>query len=274
MIKKRESELEATKNFLLPQLNLTGRYRWRGFGQTLFPDGGTGPFNNAVSDLFGGNFQEWQTGVELTFPIGFRRAYAAVRHAELQVARERELLYEQERAVVYDLSNSISEVERAYSLVETNERRRNAAAEQVASVQEAYKADKASLDSLLDAQRRQSDADTAYYRSLVEYQLSVKNVQLEKGTLLDYNQISLNEGPWPDKAYEDAADREAHRSQPVPLPISSPLPWSRGPLPWTDGPMVSRGIFPQAASMSHPVESSEVPVDVQPIPPDYQPSKE
>ena len=274
LIKKRESELEATKNFLLPQLNLTGRYRWRGFGQTLFPDGGTGPFNNAVSDLFGGNFQEWQTGVELTFPIGFRRAYAAVRHAELQVARERELLYEQERAVVYDLSNSISEVERAYSLVETNERRRNAAAEQVASVQEAYKADKASLDSLLDAQRRQSDADTAYYRSLVEYQLSVKNVQLEKGTLLDYNQISLNEGPWPDKAYEDAADREAHRSQPVPLPISSPLPWSRGPLPWTDGPMVSRGIFPQAASMSHPVESSEVPVDVQPIPPDYQPSKE
>ena len=261
-IKKREAELEASKNFLLPQLNLTGRYRWRGFGQTLFPDGGTGPFNNAVSDLVSGNFQEWQSGIEMTFPIGFRRAYAAVRNAELRVARERELLYEQERAVVYDLSNAISEVERAYSLVETNHNRRSAAAEQVAAVRTAFEADKASLDSLLDAQRRQSDADSAYYRSLVEYQLAVKNVQLEKGTLLDYNQITLNEGPWPDKAYTDAEDREAHRSQPISLPVSSPLPWSRGPLPWTEGPVVSRGIFPQSPTVSQPVETMSAPVEI------------
>ena len=99
-IKKREAELVANKNFLLPQLNLTGRYRWRGFGNTLFPNGGTGEFNNAVSDLVSGDYQEWQTGVELSFPIGFRRAYAAVRHAELQLARERELLFEQESAIV------------------------------------------------------------------------------------------------------------------------------------------------------------------------------
>lgn len=234
-------------------MNLTGRYRWRGFGQTLFPDGGTGPFNNAVSDLFDGNFQEWQTGVELTFPIGFRRAYAAVRHAELQVARERELLYEQEHSVVYDLSNAISEVERAYTLVETNESRRAAAAEQVAAIRTAIELDKASLDSLLDAQRRQSDADSAYFRSLVEYQLAVKNVQLEKGTLLDYNQIGLNEGDWPEKAYADAEDREAHRHR----PILSSLPWSQRPIPWTQGPIVSRGIFPQPTSILPAINSSE-----------------
>ena len=215
-----------------------------------------------MSDLVSGNFQEWQSGIEMTFPIGFRRAYAAVRNAELRVARERELLYEQERAVVYDLSNAISEVERAYSLVETNHNRRSAAAEQVAAVRTAFEADKASLDSLLDAQRRQSDADSAYYRSLVEYQLAVKNVQLEKGTLLDYNQITLNEGPWPDKAYTDAEDREAHRSQPISLPVSSPLPWSRGPLPWTEGPVVSRGIFPQSPTVSQPVETMSAPVEI------------
>lgn len=263
LIKKREAELEANKNFLLPQLNLTGRYRWRGFGQTLFPDGGTGPFNNAVSDLFGGNFQEWQTGVELTFPIGFRRAYAAVRHAELQVARERELLYEQERSVVYDLSNAISEVERAYTLVETNENRRAAAAEQVAAIRTAIDLGNASLDSLLDAQRRQSDADTAYFRSLVEYQLAVKNVQLEKGTLLDYNQIGLNEGAWPDKAYADAEDREGHRSNPISPPASTGLLWSNGPIPWTQGPVVSQGIFPQPISNSSPIYSSETPTPTQ-----------
>jgi hypothetical protein len=242
LIKKREAELEASKNFLLPKLDVTGRYRWRGFGEDLFPNGGTGRFNNAVSNLVSGDFQEWQTGVELSFPIGFRKAYAAVRHSELQLARERSLLFEQERAVLYDLSNSISEVERAYSLVETNHNRRLAASEQVAAVQTAFEADNATLDTMLDAQRRRADADTAYYRALVEYQLAVKNVQVEKGTLLDYNEITLNEGPWPDKAYADAADRESRRGPPI-----------LDPLPWTKGPIVSQGVFPQGIPAANTV---------------------
>ena len=237
-IKKREAELEANRNFLKPSLDVTGRYRWRGFGKDLFPNGGTGQFNNANSDLMTGDFQEWQAGLELTFPIGFRQAYSAVRHSELQLAREQAVLYEQERAVVYDLSNAISESERAYAIVETNMNRRMAAAEQVAAVQTAFEADNATLDSV-DAQRRLSDADVAYYRALVEYQLAVKNVQLEKGTLLEYNEIYLSEGAWPSQAYDDADDLEATRGEPLPtLDSERETPW------------VSRGLYPQLMTPS------------------------
>ena len=254
-IKKREAELEANKNFLKPQLDVIGRYRWRGFGKDLLPNGGTGQFNNATSDLFSGNFQEWQAGVELSFPIGFRQAYSAVRHAELQLARERALLHEQERSVVYDLSNAIAETERAYALVETNMNRRMAAAEQVAAVTQAFEADNASLDSLLDAQRRLSDSEVAYYRALVEYQLAVKNVQVEKGTLLDYNEIFLSEGAWPTKAYDDAEAREDLKG--VPNKYDSPK---------THAPWVSQGIYPQMLQPSGVVTQPE------PIP--YAPSSE
>jgi outer membrane protein TolC len=210
-IKKREAELEANKNFLKPQLDFTGRYRFRGFGQDLVPNGGTGEFNNALDNLISGNFQEWQMGFEFSLPIGFRQAYSAVRHAEMQLARERALLREQERSVVYDLSNAIADTGRAYALLETNLNRRMAAAEQVAAVLTAYENDNASLDSVLDAQRRLADSEVAYYRSRVEYQISIKNVQFERGTLLDYNEIHLNEGAWPDKAYDDAEIRESLR---------------------------------------------------------------
>lgn len=213
-IKKREAELEANKNFLKPQFDATGRYRWRGFGQDLMPYGNIGPFGNAYSNLFSGNFQEWQAGFELSFPIGFRQAYAAVRQAEMRLARDRALLREQERSVVYDLSNAISDCERAHSLLETNANRRKAAAEQVVAVQTAYESDNATLDSLLDAHRRLADASIAYYRSRVEYQVAIKNVHLEKGTLLEYNEIYLNEGAWPSKAYDDAEDRESKRGKP------------------------------------------------------------
>lgn len=251
-IKKREAELQANKNFLLPKLDVTGRYRWRGFGNDLFPMGQTGEFNNAMSDLVSGQFQEWQAGVELSFPIGFRKAYAAIRHSELQLARERALLYEEERSVVYDLSNSFSEVERAYALVETNLNRRMAAAEQVAAIEATYETetDTATLYLLLEGQRRLAEAETAYFRSLVEYQLAVKNVQLEKGTLLDYNEVVLNEGPWPDKAYEDAESRESRRGAPF-----------EAVAPSVRSQWLSQGVYPQML----------VPASAQPIPNDLIP---
>lgn len=249
-IKKREAELQANKNFLLPRLDVTGRYRWRGFGNDLFPMGGTGEFNNAMNNLVAGQFQEWQAGVELSFPIGFRKAFAAIRHSELQLVRERALLYEEERSVVYDLSNSFSEVERAYALVETNLNRRMAAAEQVAAIEATYETetDTATLYLLLEGQRRLAEAETAYFRSLVEYQLAVKNVQLEKGTLLDYNEVYLNEGAWPEKAYEDAANREARRG--VPFEAVAPSVRSQ----W-----LSQGVYPQMLAPAQPVPNDLIP---------------
>ena len=257
MIKKREAELEGNKNFLRPQLDLTGRYRFRGFGENLFPGGGSGPFNNAADNLLTGNFQEWQAGFELSFPIGYRQAYAAIRHAELQLVRERVLLREQERAVVYDLSNAIADTQRAYALVETNLNRRVAAAEQVSAVQIAFENDNATLDSLLDAQRRLSDADVAYFRSRVEYQLSLKNVQFERGTLLDYNEIYLSEGAWPTKAHDDAEVRESLRGEARQYhTIQKFNPW------------VSQESFPRVIIPSNPILSpSQIPVDDNPIEP-------
>jgi len=235
-IKKAEAELTANQNFLRPQLDAISRYRWRGFGDDLLPMPGgiDGPFNNAYADLVSGDFQEWQLGFEFSMPIGYRQAYAAVRNAELKLARERALLLEQERSVVYDLSNAIADVERAFTIVETNLNRRIAARQQLQATQAAFDADNATLDLLLEAQRRVAEADVAYFRSLVEYTLAAKNVQFEKGTLLDYNEVYLEEGAWPHKAYHDAERREWLRGEPFHLkdaPKTAPAAVSTGPYP-------------------------------------------
>ena len=60
------------------------------------------------------------------------------------------------------------------------------------------------LDLLLDAQRRRAEAESAYYRSLVDYNQAIMNVHYRKGSLLDYDGVYLAEGPWPAKAYFDA----------------------------------------------------------------------
>jgi len=255
-VKSRQLELQAAENFLLPRLDLVGRYRWRGFGRDLFRQHDraaatrdvTRPidnfnsrfdnrkFNNAYDNLFNGDFQGWTVGAELSMPLGFRRGHAGVKNAEFRLAREMAILRQQEEEVTLDLSNAIADAQRAFSVVETNYNRRLAAKQQLVAVQAAYDADTAGaeLDEVLDAQRRLADAESNYYRALVEYASAVKNVHFEKGSLLDYNGIYLEEGPWPHKAYRDAAEKEKLRFG----------PWKFGGL-LEPGTVVSSGPAPQ-----------------------------
>jgi outer membrane protein TolC len=238
-VKSRELELAASRNFLLPRVDAVGRYRFRGFGEDLLnSQRQPGRFDNAYQDLTTGDFQEWQIGLEVKMPVGFRQANAGVRNAELQLSRERAILEEQEKQVVHGLTEAMAEVDRAYAVSQISYNRRIAAKQHLDALDSVYEdADEVEktrlLDLLLEAQRRLADADTSYYRGLIEYTMAIKNVHLQKGSLLDYNEIYLSEGPWPGKAHYDASRLdESRRKSPRLLNyiLSWPLPISRGPV--------------------------------------------
>ncbi len=244
----RRYELEqiASKNFLLPQLDAVARQRWRGFGNDLLHSDSTGRprFDNAYMDLVSGDFQEWQVGFELTVPLGYRQAAAAVRNADLLLCRSRAILKEQEHLVLHDAASAVAEFDRAVVVAQTTARRLDAAREQSAAVQAAYEADKAPLDLMLEAQRRLADAESRHFQSLAEYAIAIKNVHYAKGTLLDYDGVVLSEGGWPAKAYGDAAERDSLRGKPRALNYAS-----------ASAPIVSKGPFNQQPLEMLPLES-------------------
>jgi outer membrane protein TolC len=248
-VRRRELELIASKNHLLPRLDAVGRYRWRGFGDDLFPrnDPPLPQFDDAYGDLTSGNFQEWQLGFELTMPIGFRLAHVAVRNAELQLARERALLRDQQREVVHEAADAIAEMDRAFAVLQSSYNRLVASEDQLGAVQAAYEADKSPLDLLLEAQRRRSDSAVDYTQTRARYAVAAKNVHFVKGTLLEYDGVYLAEGPWPGEAYRDAADREASRSVPVPMNYASSL-----------APVVSHGPHEQHSNADWQSHESEI----------------
>ena len=253
--RRRELEWIASKNHLLPSLDAVGRYRWRGFGRSLLDTSGGNPrFDNAYQDLTSGDFQEWQVGVELNVPIGYRRAFAANRHAEMQLSRARAILREQEHHVLHEVASAIAELERAYVVSQTSFNRLEAARQQLAAVEAAFEADKAPLDLLLDGQRRLADADSRHFRGLAEYAIAVKNVHFAKGTLLDYDGVFLSEGGWPRKAYQDAAELERRRGSPKPMNYSS-----------AHAPRVSYGPYEQQLDEVLPLaEAMEIPAPDEP----------
>jgi hypothetical protein len=175
LVKQNERKVAASRKFLASRLD----------GQDLDGQSGVGG--------------QLQTGpFKLTVPRGLRLASAGVRNAELVLKVSRALLQDQELDLVHQMTNAIRDLDRNYQVSVTTFNRRVAAARQVKSVEAALDVGTATLDMLLDAQRRLADAEIAYYRALVDYNVAIVQVHFRKGSLLDHNGIELVERPQPD----------------------------------------------------------------------------
>ncbi len=88
------------------------------------------------------------------------------------------------------------------------------------------------MDLVLNGQRRRANAQADFYRAMVEYNKSIANVHFRKGSLLEFNNIQLAEGPWPKKAYWDALGKARERDASYYLDYGHTRPRviSRGPV--------------------------------------------
>jgi beta-lactamase regulating signal transducer with metallopeptidase domain/outer membrane protein TolC len=192
-IKQREMELIAAKNVLQPRLDLNGTYRWLGLGDKLQAqeastsnvDKPLSLTGSSVAEMFdSGQFQEWALGLQATVPIEFRKELATVRNYQLKLARERARLQDEQLEVSHQLAAAMRQLELNYQLTQTNFNRSLAAERQVEAVQAAFEAETVTLDQLLEAQRRRAEAQTSYFRTLLDYQRAIVAVHYRKGSLL------------------------------------------------------------------------------------------
>ncbi len=215
-VKRREMELLAAQNFIMPQLDAVGRYRFRGFGDKLIQHSGTqggGKPVSALGNLATFEHQEWMLGLEFSMPIGFRQGHAAVANAELALSHERAIHREQEREVVHDLSNALSDAVRAYESCQSSLNRYIASREVLLSLEAEEKNGlPIDIDRILDTQRRVVESEIRYYQSRTEYAISQKNVQLERGALAGENDLWVIDG----------VDSSASGDQPITVPKRVP----------------------------------------------------
>ena len=214
IVKQRELELTASKNFLLPRLDLDGGVRVRGWGPgagLMGKGSGNVPWGTAYSEMGADNDHSAWLGLTASMPLGFRAEQAAVRNAQLNLQKAKAVLREQELELTHQLSDSFREISLAYQQIQTTLATYRSASSEVNAVRTSYEVGSATLDLLLQAQRRQAEAETGYYSAVVEYNLAIMTLHYRKGSLLEYNNICLAEGDWPAKAYFDAKRRARER---------------------------------------------------------------
>ncbi len=214
-IKKRELALAYSKNGLLPELNVSGTYRWLGngnrFGVTGSDEAFPSPSSGALNQLYGGNFQELALTGEFRMPVGFRRELANVRNAQLKLAREIARLEDVELEVSKELSEAFRALQANQAIMQSSYNRWKETTIEKDHFEELEDEGVETLDVALDAQRRRSQAEIAFYTAVAEYNKVICLIHRRKGTTLPHSGIAFSEGAWPGKAYQDAREYARRR---------------------------------------------------------------
>ncbi len=233
-IKKRELALAYSKNGLLPELNVSVLYRWLGLGNKYGTAGDNNGFPDsdsaALNELYGGDFQELQFGGTFGMPIGFRRELANVRNAQLKLAREIARIEDMELDITKELSEAMRALAANQMIMLSSFNRWKDTTVEEEHFERLQDAGVETLDVALDAQRRRSQAEVAFYTAMCEYNKVIALIHRRKGTILPYSGVSFSEGPWPGKAYMDAQEHARRRgaSQEINYGWSRPGVISRG----------------------------------------------
>ncbi len=256
VIKQREQELILARNQLLPQLDLRLDYTWLGMGDQLARADRTGirfPFSGSTAweELTGGDYQESRISLQFTPPrFGARREMAGIQNAKLNLLREKARLEDMELNVSHVLTTAVQNLDFNYQVATTQLNRFKAADDEVKAMDALYRGDKVTLDRVLEAQRRRSQAMIDYYRAVVDYNKAIADVHFRKGSLLEHNNIRLAEGPWSDKAYWDALEKARERD--------ASYYWEYG---YTRPGVVSQGAVDGETGMGELLEQVPVPAD-------------
>jgi hypothetical protein len=210
-----------------------------------------------------GDFQESRVGFDFAFPVGFRREYASVRNAQLGLVREHARLEDAELSVTRTLAQALRNLDAQYAFARSQYNALIAAMDDVEGQLALVREGAAILggDATLRAVQRRTQSEELFYRALCDYNNAIAAVHFQKNSLLEYNNVFLAEGPWPEKAYFDAEGHARRRAASYYLDYG-----------WTQPPPVSAGPAPQFAPggeelpLFHPLPDAGRETPAEPIP--------
>jgi outer membrane protein TolC len=222
-LRTRQLELIRQKNLLLPDLRFDANYAIHGLGTRLDGNGQLDPAStggvlrtdNAFRSLASGHFADWQLGLTLNIPIGYRNASAAVRQAHLRLAQGFLQLREQEDRASRYLAQQYRTMFEQYAVIQARRAQRNAFGQQLEARYKQFAAGKTgvTIEFVLESQRNWAQALSAEYQAIVAYNNALTGFEFGKGTILQHDNVVIAEGPLPCCAQMRAVEHERQKAK-------------------------------------------------------------
>lgn len=197
------------QNDLLPDLRGFANYELLGLGSQL--DGP--PDRSAIASLSQNQFHNWNLGLLLRAQLGFRDAHSQVTRAQLQLAQRVAFLVDQEQKLAFNLQRSYQDLEQFHALIAVQRARRLAATRVLRLRLEELQAGRSTIDILLEAQRNWADALRDEHFAIADYNIALIDFERQKGTILEYSNVSIAQGPLPTCVQARASEHVRERNR-------------------------------------------------------------
>jgi outer membrane protein TolC len=211
-LKFQQLNLINVKNLLLPDLRFTSTYGINGIGSSL-----DGTVNNAFRSLASDRFVNWSLGLRMNYTLGYRDAHAQLRATRLELARSYGVLQEQEAKAQNALTDDYRHLFEYYHLILIQRAQREAAGVQLQARFKEYQAGRGTLDILLESQRVWAEALRSEFDAITQYNNAIVSFEFSKGTIMQFDNVVISEGPLPHCAQERAVEHERQRSKAIVL---------------------------------------------------------
>lgn len=202
-LKSREFNLSYAKNQLLPNLQFTLGYWSPGISgdQLLYRDDNPmtgeiistipGKKSDALKDAFGFKYKNWSIGFVFTLPISNVVTKANYAQAKLNLEQSRLRLKNQQLQLDLEIGNAVRAVETNYQRAVAYRTARELAEQKLEAEEEKFKVGMSTNYLVLQYQRDLVNAQTMELKALIDYNVSLANLDRVMGAGRDRQKISV-----------------------------------------------------------------------------------
>ncbi|QJW93624.1 TolC family protein [Frigoriglobus tundricola] len=210
------------KNLRRPDLRGYGSYNISGLGTGLGGSttdvtaaGNTIP-GNALTNFAQNRYNSWTIGLRYDVPLGYRDASGLVREAQLNLTRSYVQLRDAELKTIEFLALQYRRVIETYIEIGPARAERESLQAYVARIRERIRIGAYSPDeflNLLTVQQQLATAVATEAQTISNYNIALAAFEFAKGTVQQYNNIAINEGPLPPWVEKRAKDHFKERTE-------------------------------------------------------------
>lgn len=202
-IKNRELDLSYAKNQMLPALNLTARYWSPALSGTRILYQNNDPLTGVVvgtvpgsfSDIFANvldfSYKNWSVGVTFTIPINTIFSRAQYAQARVNLDQSMNTLKYQEQQVFLEIRNAVRTVQTNFKRIAAYKAARELAEERLKAEEKKLKVGLSTNYVVLQMQRDLSTAQSNELQAVIDYNLSLADLDRAQGISLSNKNIKL-----------------------------------------------------------------------------------
>ncbi len=203
-LNNKEIDLSFAKNQLLPDLRLSASYWSPGLSGTQFifdprdPFGGpigsyAGKPSDALRDTLNFKFKNWSVDITLSIPLHTVLSRAQYAQAKVSLEQATLSLKNQEQQVYLEIRNAVRAVQTNYERVQAYRVARELADKKLEAEQKKLKVGMTTNYVVLNYQRDLADAQSSELRAVIDYNLSLADLERAMGTSLNRKNIKITE---------------------------------------------------------------------------------